>query len=200
MSVKVNNSSTYNFPIYITNNTLGQYKFYDKSASMIASNMESFMLLRTNPKLTGNVKLVVTEDYNLYLDTFKISQNSILNKQEYRHQAIGSNGDYPHDVYHVFRFLPATEMYGIYPDSYDPHISYHKVDDQIRNIYEYGAEYNSDKTFIKRSYLPINTGENSKSFTLDSNTKYVKVGIKAPAGSGSWYVDDIMNNISFTEN
>ena len=67
------NSSTYNFPIYITNNTLGQYKFYDKSASMIASNMESFMLLRTNPKLTGNVKLVVTEDYNLYLDTFKIS-------------------------------------------------------------------------------------------------------------------------------
>ena len=69
----INNSSTYNFPIYITNNTLGQYKFYDKSASMIASNMESFMLLRTNPKLTGNVKLVVTEDYNLYLDTFKIS-------------------------------------------------------------------------------------------------------------------------------
>ena len=60
MTVKVNNSSTYNFPIYITNNTLGQYKFYDKSASMIASNMESFMLLRTNPKLPGNVKLVVT--------------------------------------------------------------------------------------------------------------------------------------------
>jgi len=52
---------------------------------MIASNMESFMLLRTNPKLTGNVKLVVDEDYNLYLDTFKISSNSVLNKQEYRH-------------------------------------------------------------------------------------------------------------------
>ena len=52
---------------------------------MIASNMESFMLLRTNPKLTGNVKLVVSSDYNLYLDSFKISNDSILNKQEYRH-------------------------------------------------------------------------------------------------------------------
>ena len=52
---------------------------------MIASHMESFMLLRTNPKLTGNIKLVVTSDYNLYLDTFKISNNSILNKKEYRH-------------------------------------------------------------------------------------------------------------------
>ena len=74
IDVSVNGSThPYKFPIYITNNTLDQYKFYDKSASMIASNMESFMLLRTNPKLTGNVKLVVTEDYNLYLDTFKIS-------------------------------------------------------------------------------------------------------------------------------
>lgn len=165
MNVSVNNSS-YNFPIYITNNTLGQYKFYDKSASMIASNMESFMLLRTNPKLTGNVKLVVTEDYNLYLDTFKISQNSILNKQEYRHQAIGSNGDYPHDVYHVFKFLPATEMYGIYPDSYDPHISYHKAEDQIRNIYEYGAEYNSDKMYSENMKIlaPLYIGKHLPTF------------------------------------
>lgn len=156
----------YIFPIYITNNTLDQYKFYNKSASMIASNMESFMLLRTNPKLTGNVKLVVTEDYNLYLDTFKISENSILNKQEYRHQAIGANGDYPHDVYHVFKFLPATEMYGIYPDSYDPHISYHKMDDQIRNIYEYGAEYNSDKLYSEnmKILVPLYIGKHLPTF------------------------------------
>lgn len=166
MIVDVSNDSTYNFPIYITNNILNQYKFYNKSASMIASNMESFMLLRTNPKLTGNVKLVVTEDYNLYLDTFKISQNSILNKQEYRHQAIGSNGDYPYDVYHVFKFLPATEMYGIYPDSYDPHISYHKMDDQIRNIYEYGAEYNSDKMYSENMKLlaPLYIGKHLPTF------------------------------------
>ena len=133
--------------VYITKNTINSYKIYDKQTQMIASNMESFMLLRTNPKLTGNVKLVVDEDYNLYLDTFKISNNSILNKQEYRHQAISADGNYPYDVYRIFKFMPATEMYGIYPDSYDPHISYHKTDDQIRNIYEYGAEYNNDKLY-----------------------------------------------------
>ena len=31
------------------------------------------MVLRTNPKLTGNVKLVVDTDYNIYIDTFKAS-------------------------------------------------------------------------------------------------------------------------------
>ena len=160
------NGTPYKFPIYITNNTLDEYKIYDKQASMIASNMESFMLLRTNPKLTGNVKLVVTENYNLYLDTFKISENSILNKHEYRHQAISFNGDYPHDVYHVFRFLPATEMYGIYPDSYDPHISYHKMDDQIRNLYEYGAEYNSDKLYSENMKIlaPLYIGKHLPTF------------------------------------
>ena len=145
---KTDHSEEYKYlPIYITKNTINSYKIYDKQTQMIASNMESFMLLRTNPKLTGNVKLVVDEDYNLYLDTFKISNNSILNKQEYRHQAISADGNYPYDVYRIFKFMPATEMYGIYPDSYDPHISYHKTDDQIRNIYEYGAEYNSDKLY-----------------------------------------------------
>lgn len=160
------NSTSYKFPIYITNNTLEKYKIYDKQAEMIASNMESFMLLRTNPKLTGNVKLVVTEDYNLYLDTFKISENSILNKHEYRHQAVGSNGNYPHDVYHTFRFLPATEMYGIYPDSYDPHISYHKMDNQIRNLYEYGAEYNSDKLYSENMKIlaPLYIGKHLPTF------------------------------------
>jgi len=133
---------------------------------MIASNMESFMLLRTNPKLTGNVKLVVTEDYNLYLDSFKVSVNSILNKQEYRHQPVSDSGNYPHDVYHVFKYLPATEMYSIYPDSYDPHISYHKMEDQIRNIYEYGAEYNNDNLYSEnmRILAPLYIGKHLPTF------------------------------------
>lgn len=148
IDIDINNSNiTKTIWLYIIKTNTQEYKTYDKQSSMIASNMESFMLLRTNPKLTGNIKLVVTEDYNLYLDTFKISNNSILNKQEYRHQPVSSDGNYPYDVYNVFKFLPATEMYGVYEDSYDPHISYHKIDDQIRNIYEYGVEYNSDKLY-----------------------------------------------------
>lgn len=58
---------------------------YNKESNMISSNMESFMLLRTNPKLTGNIKLVVDTNYNLFLDTFKVSSTSVLNKDEYRH-------------------------------------------------------------------------------------------------------------------
>jgi hypothetical protein len=67
--------------------------------------MESFMLLRTNPKLTGNIKLVVSDDH-LYLDTFKVSTTSILNDKKYRHKSISADGDYPYDVYKVFKDVP----------------------------------------------------------------------------------------------
>jgi hypothetical protein len=69
------------YTAYIESDNINQYKFYNKHANIIDSNMESFMLLRTNPKLTGNVKLVVDNNYNLYLDTFKTSKTSVLNKK-----------------------------------------------------------------------------------------------------------------------
>jgi len=72
------------------------------------------MLLRTNPKLTGNIKLVVSEDYNLYLDTFSVSSTSALNKSQYKHIPISSDGNYPHDVYKAFRTLPQGEIYSVY--------------------------------------------------------------------------------------
>lgn len=113
-------SSEYYLKCYVEANTLNQYKFYDKQSFMVASNMESFMLLRTNPKLTGNVKLVVTEDNKLYLDAFKVSATSVLNNKSYRHKEVSADGDYAHDVYTVFGDLPKGEMYSIYPDSLNP--------------------------------------------------------------------------------
>ncbi len=111
------------------------------------------MLIRTNPKLTGNIKLVVDSNNNLYLDTFKVSTTSILNKSEYRHQEISSDGDYPHDVYKVFNTVPAGELYSVYKDSYDPHKNYFDLNQQIENIYEYGAEFNSDRLYSENMHM-----------------------------------------------
>ena len=148
----VNNFSVYiyinglAYRLYFLNEPNKQFKTYDNIATTIGGNTESFMLLRTNPKLTGNIKLVVSED-KLYLDTFKVSQTSILNDKKYRHKSISADGNYPHDVYSVFKDVPQGELYSVYEDSYDPHKHYYNMDLQIENIYEYGAEYNSDNLY-----------------------------------------------------
>lgn len=141
------NNETHKLNLCFYTNDILNVESYDKNCNMIASNMESFMLLRTNPKLTGNIKLVVTEDYNLYLDTFKVSTTSVLNKNEYRHFPVSDNGDYAYDVYKAFKSVPNGEMYRVYDNSYKAHKPYFDLYLQIENIYEYGAEYNNDNLY-----------------------------------------------------
>jgi len=49
------------------------FETFENKGQDIDTGLDSYMLIRTNPKLTGNVKLVVDTDYNIYLDTFKAS-------------------------------------------------------------------------------------------------------------------------------
>ena len=48
----------------------------------MVDNTTSYELLRANPKLTGNVKVVVDSSSNIYLDTFKVSKG--LSQRKYR--------------------------------------------------------------------------------------------------------------------
>ncbi len=111
------------------------------------------MLIRTNPKLTGNIRLVVTEDYKMYLDGFKVSKQSLLNQTIYRKQAISDDGNYETDVYNVFKTLPDGEMYSLFPDSLDPYKAYTSLNEQIENIYEYGAEFNDDALYAENMHI-----------------------------------------------
>ena len=47
---------------------------------------KSFQLLRTNPALTTNIKLVVSSDYKLYLESF--DTNKQLSDQKFKHVTI----------------------------------------------------------------------------------------------------------------
>ena len=47
---------------------------------------KSFLLVRTNPTLTGNVKLVVASDYQLYLESYNANQT--LTDQKFKHYLI----------------------------------------------------------------------------------------------------------------
>ncbi|WQJ53594.1 MAG: hypothetical protein [Wendovervirus sonii] len=166
--------------LYIVGKPSTKYSIYDKQCKSIATNMESFMLLRTNPKLTGNIKLVVTEDYELYLDTFKVSTTSVLNKHVYRHKAIPDDGNYPYDVYKVFRTVPADEMYRVYDDSYDPHKNYYDSNLQVENIYEYGAEFNDDKLYNEnmRILAPLYIGKELPDYFIIFRTDHLNNDVK----------------------
>ena len=115
---------------------------------MLESDLESFMLLRTNPKLTGNIKLVVSDNGGMYLDTFKVSPDSILTKKIYRKQEISQDSSYEQDVYNVFKTLPNQDMYSLPPDVTNALKTRHEISEQIiSDIYEYGAEINTDNLY-----------------------------------------------------
>ena len=129
------NSNILSFPVSvnIVSITSKLLQLYNYQANIIGDDTGSFMVLRTNPKLTGNIKLVVTEDYKLYLDTFKVSSASILNERKYRHQSVAANGNYAHDVKTIFSDLPKGVLYNVHSDAYLPHKNYYDINIQIEN-------------------------------------------------------------------
>lgn len=61
----------------------------------------SFQLLRTNPKLTTNVKLVVTSGGNLFLESF--DANSQLSGAKFKAFEIADNSSYAYDVFNFYQ-------------------------------------------------------------------------------------------------
>lgn len=137
---------------------------YTNEGKDINTGLDSYMLLRTNPKLTGNIKLVVDTDYNLYLDTFKASPK--LNDYTYRKKPVSSNGNYPHDIKTVFSGLPATEIFKIPDNSFKAHKVYSDFNDQYETMYEYGAETNKDNLYNENMKIlaPLHIGKDIPEF------------------------------------
>lgn len=139
-------------------------KKYSNYGHDIDTNLDSFMILRTNPKLTGNVKLVVDTDYNIYIDTFKASPK--LNDQRYRKQAVPADGNYPYDIKRIFATLPNTELFKVPENSLKAHKVYDDFNDQFETMYEYGAETNKDNLYNENMKIlaPLHIGKDVPDF------------------------------------
>jgi hypothetical protein len=137
---------------------------YDLSGVRIDTSMSSYMLMRTNPRLTGNIKLVVDSEEKLYLDTFKVSDT--LNDRVYRKYPVSSDGNYPFDVKTVFSRLPRSEMFRLPKDSLNPHKFYTSYDDQYITEYEYGAETSTDDMYPENMKIlaPLHLGKDVPDF------------------------------------
>ena len=146
-------NSTYSNVIKITDNKLvykssvinaGDNKY---TGNPISDNTNSFMVLRTNPKMTGNVKLVVDSKNKVYLDTFKVS--SILANRQYRKQEISGNSTLSNDIHNVFSGIPKGELYKVNPENYSMHNIYTDYGKMYDQTYNYGTSNNLDELYTE---------------------------------------------------
>ena len=96
----------------------------------------SFSLVRTNPKLTTNTKLM----YNgkkLYMESY--ATNPLLNRLNYKNVSIKSNSTYNKDI---ANFLKGTgvQAFNVHQNFSDVVIS-DSYDNQFETMYWCGAEY-----------------------------------------------------------
>jgi len=97
----------------------------------ISINDASFSLVRTNPKLTGNIKLTIDSDNKIWLNS--IDANVELSKDMYKKYAINSKFSHPGNImkffnrgkvstdilYDVFTYVDPTKISNNFNDQYD---------------------------------------------------------------------------------
>lgn len=106
----------------------------------------SYMLVRTNPKFTGNIVFYVDSSNNIYADTFKVSD--ILSNKKYRHQQVSANSVLSSDIRRIFSSLPLGELYRLNVDN-TLYIGIPKTDlkNQYNTTYNYGARLIKDELY-----------------------------------------------------
>lgn len=154
-------------------NTTDYIEDYTNIGVNNSSKNSAFMLLRTNPKLTGNIKLVVT-DNGMYLDTFKHDTNHLLNQSQYRKQPVSKNSNYGQDVFSVFKNVSSDILMDVNSILYNTTYSLDSAADQYATQYEYGAETNDDKLYSEKFKLlaPLHLGNNLPSYFVIFKTPH----------------------------
>lgn len=105
----------------------------------------SFTLLRANPKLTGNIKVVVGSDGNMYLDTFKVSLG--LSQNKYRHIPINPSEYYGRTIMAKMKDMPSEDLYKVEDSCYNLFAMADNYDEQYYDKYNYGVRTNFDKLY-----------------------------------------------------
>ena len=134
--------SVYNRPFLLDTTEFNTFE----NVSPLVDNEASYLLLRTNPKYSGNVKLMIDVSENMYLDTFKVSD--ILSNKKYRRQAVSGNSFLSGDIRRVFSSLPAGEIFKVAATD-TLNISNPKTEyfDQYNTRYSYGARILVDELY-----------------------------------------------------
>jgi len=134
--------SIFNRPFLLDTN---EFNTFNTQKSLV-DNEASYLLLRTNPKYSGNIKLMIDASNNIFLDTFKVS--NILSNKKYRKQSVSGNSFLSGDIRRVFKTLPQGEIFKL-DDEDTLDISNPKTEysDQYNVKYNYGAKFLEDELY-----------------------------------------------------
>lgn len=105
---------------------------------------KSHVILRTNPLLTSNVKLVVDSDGEIYLDS--INANRTLSDQRYKRFNLDRSGHFAYDIASYYAGTPFETVYDPYRKDSDLSV-YREYNKQYEEQYNYGARLNGSKDF-----------------------------------------------------
>ena len=149
--------SLYNRPYLLSSDEFNTYETF----SPLVDNEASYLLLRTNPKYSGNVKLVADTSDNLFLDTFKVSE--ILSNKKYRKQKVSGSSYFSGDIRTVFSSLPQGEIYRLGTEN-TLDLTHPKTDysEQIITTYDYGAKMLVDELYTEEYSILAPLWINSK--------------------------------------
>jgi hypothetical protein len=143
----IDSVNIYNRPTIITN-----INVFENGETLVDDKI-SYLILRTTPQLTGNIKLIVDSSNNLYLDTFKIS--SELSNRKYRKQPISANSVYSNDIKNVFSKVPVGD--DLYKNEKEDTLNISSPKTQLYNqystIYNYGARILFDELYTQDNGL-----------------------------------------------
>ena len=116
----------------------------------------SHLILRTNPHLTGNIKLMVGQD-NLYMSTIQI--NDTLSDQQYISNPINPISNYSVDVYSIFNSVPKNILYQIPEIDHNQYAR--KNSEQYIQTYNYGCRRLISKLYDEQfsSFAPLLIGD-----------------------------------------
>ena len=146
----------------VTDNVLN----YEHCTNMNTPN-SSYMLARVNPKISGNIKVVVDEDEDIYIDAIKA--NAELTKRKYRKVPVSYTDYYGRNVAAYIKNMPSINyLYDVDEDYHQIFSVVNDFKDQYVDIYRYGVTTNTDK-FYKENFAmlaPFKVGEQLPDFFL----------------------------------
>lgn len=122
----------------------------------------SFQLLRTNPRLTTNIKIIVSSDQHIYFESF--DTNAQLSDNKYKHYLLDKESTYEYSLSRFYDGLPSQLAFDVKYDN-DTQVVYNTYDKQFDDIYWSGAKSVEDKwhtesfeyfapLYIKKTKLP----------------------------------------------
>lgn len=134
--------SVLNRPYVVSSDSINIYE----TSNVQVEGDTSYLVLRTNPKFSGNIKLTVDSSNNLFMDTFKVSD--ILSNKLYRKQTVSASSVMSGDIRRVFSSMPLGEMYRVDAENtLDIGIPKTDLYEQYDLTYSYGARLFEDELY-----------------------------------------------------